>query len=65
MADIETLQAENEKLNGRLRKAIQVFNQQKADIERLETETCAYEVGIDAALYQANALRTIEVDIAE
>ena len=32
MADIETLQAENEKLNGRLRKAIQVFNQQKADI---------------------------------
>ena len=34
-------------------------------IERLEKETCAYEVGIDAALSQANALRTIEVDIAE
>lgn len=34
-------------------------------IERLEKETCAYEVEIDAALSQANALRTIEVDIAE
>lgn len=41
MVDIETLQAENEKLNGRLRKAIQVFNQQKADIERLESEKTA------------------------
>ena len=34
-------------------------------IEHLEKETCAYEVEIDAALSQANALRTIEVDIAE
>ena len=34
-------------------------------IERLEKETCAYDVEIDAALSQANALRTIEVDIAE
>ena len=38
MADNITLQAEIDKLNGRLKKAVQVFNEQKANIERLTSE---------------------------
>ena len=38
MADNITLQAEIDKLNGRLKKAVQVFNEQKANIDRLTTE---------------------------
>ena len=37
--DIKTLQQENEKLNSRLKKAIQVFSDQKENIERLTAES--------------------------
>lgn len=36
--DIETLQLENEKLNARLQKAIQVFSEQKTTIQNLNDE---------------------------
>ena len=35
---VVALKNENEKLNGRLKKAIQVFGEQKANIERLTAE---------------------------
>ena len=35
---VEELTLENERLNGRLKKAIQVFNEQKATINRLIKE---------------------------
>ena len=35
---VEELTLENERLNGRLKKAIQVFNEQKATINRLTEE---------------------------
>ena len=51
MADNITLQAEIDKLNGRLKKAVQVFNEQKANIERLTSE-------------RDDALQTIKVRVA-
>lgn len=53
--DIQTLQSENEKLNARLRKAIQVFNQQKADIERLESEKEVLTKRVDELEVQVSA----------
>lgn len=44
---IEKLTQENEKLNGRLRKAIQVFNDQKANILRLESERDTLTVRVE------------------
>ena len=51
MADNITLQAEIDKLNGRLKKAVQVFNEQKTNIERLTSE-------------RDDALQTIKVRVA-
>ena len=51
MADNITLQAEIDKLNGRLKKAVQVFNEQKVNIERLTSE-------------RDDALQTIKVRVA-
>lgn len=55
MEDVNTLKSENEKLQGRLKKAVDVFNEQKNDITRLTSER-------DAAL---NALKEKEALIAE
>lgn len=55
MEDVSTLKSENEKLQGRLKKAVDVFNEQKNDITRLTSER-------DAAL---NALKEKEALIAE
>ena len=55
MEDVSTLKLENEKLQGRLKKAVDVFNEQKNDITRLTSER-------DAAL---NTLKEKEALIAE
>ena len=55
MEDVSTLKSENEKLQGRLKKAVDVFNEQKNDITRLTSER-------DAAL---NSLKEKEALIAE
>lgn len=55
MEDVSTLKSENEKLQGRLKKAVDVFNEQKNDITRLTSER-------DAAL---NTLKEKEALIAE
>lgn len=55
MEDISTLKSENEKLQGRLKKAVDVFNEQKNDITRLTSER-------DSAL---NTLKEKEALIAE
>lgn len=55
MEDVSTLKSENEKLQGRLKKAVDVFNEQKNDITRLTSER-------DTAL---NALKEKEALIAE
>ena len=55
MEDVSILKSENEKLQGRLKKAVDVFNEQKNDITRLTSER-------DAAL---NALKEKEALIAE
>ena len=55
MEDVSILKSENEKLQGRLKKAVDVFNEQKNDITRLTSER-------DAAL---EALKEKEALIAE
>ena len=55
MEDVSILKSENEKLQGRLKKAVDVFNEQKNDITRLTSER-------DAAL---NSLKEKEALIAE
>ena len=44
MEDIEVLKQENEKLKGRLNKAVEVFNQQKAKIQELTGEVEDYKM---------------------
>ena len=55
MEDVSILKSENEKLQGRLKKAVDVFNEQKNDITRLTSER-------DAAL---NSLKEKEALIEE
>ena len=62
MADNITLQAEIDKLNGRLKKAVQVFNEQKANIERLTTER---ENALSALKDREGRITELESKLAE
>lgn len=51
MESIEQLKIENEKLNARLNKAVQVFKDQKSQIESLTTELDNYKKSADESSY--------------
>lgn len=51
MESIEQLRIENEKLNARLNKAVQVFKDQKSQIESLTTELDNYKKSADESSY--------------
>ena len=56
------IQAEVDKLNGRLKKAVQVFNEQKANIERLTTER---ENALSALKDREGRITELESKLAE